>query len=159
MSEEKSVSLTLEQIENYRFRAHYENGVPDLISDEPAPLGSGQGQSPVQLLATAIGNCLTDSLLFALRKFKQNAEPLRTSVSAKVGRNDKGRLRVLEIEASIHLGVRATELQHVERILGQFESFCTVTQSVAQGLPVKLSVFDAEGTRLHFSDSRTTSAS
>lgn len=153
MSDEMQVTLTLQQIEDYRFNAHYDNGTPDLVTDEPAPLGSGQGPSPVQLLATAIGNCLTDSLLFALRKFKQNAEPLRTSVNAQVGRNENGKLRVLELDAHIHLGVAVGELQHTERILGQFESFCTVTQSVAQALPVKLSVFDNTGKLLHFTDS------
>lgn len=153
MSDDKQVTLTLQQVENYRFNAHYDDGAPDLVTDEPAPLGTGQGPSPVQLLATAIGNCLTDSLLFALRKFKQNAEPLRTTVNAQVGRNENGKLRVLELEAHIHLGVAVGDLQNTERILGQFENFCTVTQSVAQSLPVKLSVFDSTGKLLHFSDS------
>lgn len=153
MSEEKSVSVTLEQRQDYQFTAVYDNGVPALTTDEPAPLGQGQGPSPVQLLATAVGNCLTDSLLFALRKFKQQAEPLRTEVTAEVGRNEKGRLRVLQIEAKIHLGVALIKLEHAERILAQFESFCTVTQSVAQGLPVKLSVLDVTGALLHYSDS------
>ena len=153
MSDDKQINLTLEQMTDYRFSVHYDGGVPGITTDEPPPLGTGQGPSPVQLLATAVGNCLSDSLLFALRKFKQNAEPLRTTVSAQVGRNDKNRLRVLEISAQIHLGVAAGEVEHLERILGQFENFCTVTQSVAQGLPIKLSVFDSTGARVHYSDS------
>lgn len=152
-SDDKQITLTLQQQEGYRFSAHYDNGVPDLVTDEPAPLGTGQGPSPVQLLATAVGNCLTDSLLFALRKFKQRAEPLRTTVNAHVGRNEAGKLRVLEIDAHVHLGVAVAEIEHTERILGQFENFCTVTQSVALALPVKLSVFDNTGKLLHFSDS------
>lgn len=158
MSDDKHIELTLQQIENYHFKVGYGDGTPGIETDEPAPLGAGQGPSPVQLLATAVGNCLSDSLLFALRKFKQNAEPLRTTVSAHVGRNEENRLRVLEIAAEIHLGVAAIELQHLERILGQFEGFCTVTQSVAQGLPIILSVFDKTGARLHHSDSRESHA-
>ncbi|CBL43655.1 conserved hypothetical protein [gamma proteobacterium HdN1] len=153
MSEEKQISVTLEQQSDYRFLASYDDGAPALITDEPAPLGQGQGPSPVQLLTTAVGNCLTDSLLFALRKFKQEAEPLRTQVTAKVGRNEKGRMRVLEIEAHIRLGTALMHLSNAERVLGQFEGFCTVTQSVAQGLPIKLSVFDSTGALLHYSDS------
>ena len=153
MSESRSVRIKLTQQKGYAFLVDFGEGFEDLLTDEPAPLGTGQGPSPVQLLATAIGTCLTDSLLFALRKFKQNAEPLRTTVNAQVGRNENGKLRVLELEAHIHLGVAVGDLQNTERILGQFENFCTVTQSVAQSLPVKLSVFDSTGKLLHFSDS------
>ena len=69
--------------------------MPQLMSDEPSPLGEGKGPSPVQLLAAYIGNCLSDSLYFALAKFKQKPEPIHTTVSAQVGRNADGRMRVL----------------------------------------------------------------
>ena len=75
--------------------------VPDLLADEPAPLGTAQGPSPVQLLAAAVGNCLSDSLLFALRKYKQSPEPLSCEIEARVGRNDQGRMRVPAIDASL----------------------------------------------------------
>lgn len=153
MSGSKLVSVNLQQIDNYQFNVNFEGDVPALTTDEPAPLGQGLGPSPVQLLAAAVGNCLTDSLLFALRKYKQNAEPLHTEIRAHVGRNEKDRMRVLQIEAHLHLGVTLASLEHMERILGHFENFCTVTQSVAQGLPIKLSVFDSTGALLHYSDS------
>ena len=70
MSESRSVRIKLTQQKGYAFLVDFGEGFEDLLTDEPAPLGTGQGPSPVQLLATAIGNCLTDSLLFALRKFK-----------------------------------------------------------------------------------------
>lgn len=73
--------------------------VPSLLADEPPPLGSGQGASPVQLLCAAGGNCLADSLLFAFRKYRQMPEPLGASVSTKVGRNAANRLRVLSMTA------------------------------------------------------------
>lgn len=122
--------------------------LPALIADEPAPLGNGEGPSPVQLLCAAVGNCLADSLLFALRKYKQAAEPVRAVVSAEVGRNAENRLRVLSMTAHLHLGVVAAELEHMDRILGQFESFCTVTQSVGQGIAITTEVYDAHGERL-----------
>lgn len=153
MSESNIIELNLEQVQDYEFRVNFPNGVPALTTDEPIPLGTSRGPSPVQLLVTAVGNCLTDSLLFALRKFKQNAEPLRTEARATVGRNAQGRLRVQLIEARLHLGAPASELSHLDRILGQFENFCTVTQSVAQGLPVRVEVLDSTGTVLHRSDS------
>ena len=92
-----------------------------------------------------MGNCLSDSLLFALRKFKQAPEPLRCEVMAEVGRNPEGRLRILSIHATITLGVVANSLEHLERALTQFEEFCTVTQSVRQAVPVRVTVIDAAG--------------
>lgn len=139
------VTVELAQLADYRFENRFGADVPALHTDEPAPLGTGQGPSPVQLLCAAVGNCLSDSLLFALRKFKQQPEPLQTTVQAEVGRNAEGRLRILQMHATLRLGVPAARLQHLDRVLDQFEAFCTVTQSVGQGLPIAVKVVDAEG--------------
>lgn len=141
----ESVTVRLAQRQDYQFEVQFGPGVPMLVADEPAPLGQGQGPSPVQLLAAAVANCLSDSLLFALRKFKQKPEPLQCEVSAEVGRNAEGRLRVLGLQATLTLGVPAEALEHLERVLGTFESYCTVTQSIAQGIPVRVQVIDAQG--------------
>lgn len=79
-------------------------------------MGNGLGPSPVQMLAAAVGNCLADSFLFALRKFKQSPEPLRCEVQAEVGRNAEGRLRVLKIKARLTLGAPAAGLEHLDRM-------------------------------------------
>jgi uncharacterized OsmC-like protein len=141
----KSVVVELKQQSNYQFLIQFEETIPPLLGDEPAPLGQGKGPSPVQLLAAAVGNCLSDSLFFALQKFKQSPEPIHTLVQAEVGRNEEGRLRVLSITAKLHLGVEASKLQHLDRVLEQFESFCTVTQSVGQGIPIHTRVLDLKG--------------
>lgn len=145
---ESNVRITLRQQQDYRFQVDFGEGIAPLQADEPAPLGTGQGPSPVQLLAAAVGNCLSDSLLFALRKFKQAPEPLHCTVDAEVGRNEQKRLRVLKMTAALHLGVPASSLEHLNRVLDQFEAYCTVTQSVGQGIPIELQVFDSTGQRL-----------
>lgn len=145
---ETTVHVQLQQKQDYQFDIHFGDGIPLVMGDEPAPLGAGQGPSPVQLLAASVGNCLSDSLLFALRKFKQTPEPIRCDVQAEVGRNAEGRLRVLEIKAVLTLGVPAASLAHLDRVLGQFETYCTVTQSVSQGIAVHVEVLDALGVRL-----------
>jgi uncharacterized OsmC-like protein len=145
---ESSVRVQLYQKRDYLFDIHFGDAIPDMLGDEPAPLGTGLGPSPVQLLAASVGNCLSDSLLFALRKFKQAPEPIACDVQAEVGRNAEGRLRVLSIKAVLSLGVPATTLQHLDRALGQFEAYCTVTQSVGQGIAVTTEVVDALGVRL-----------
>ena len=145
---EKIIHVTLRQKQDYRFDIDFGAAMPVLTSDEPAPLGTGLGPSPTQLLAAAVGNCLSDSLLFALRKFKQAPEPLSCDVQAEIGRNAEGRVRVLHLKAVLTLGVPAASLEHLERVLSTFETYCTVTQSVGQGIPISLEVFDALGVRL-----------
>lgn len=142
---ETTITVELRQQADYRFDIHFNPAMPVVTSDEPAPLGTGLGPSPVQLLCAAVGNCLSDSLLFAFRKFKQTPEPIRCEVQAQVGRNAEGRMRVLKIDAKMHLGLAADQLEHADRVISQFEAFCTVTQSVGLGIPVHTRVLDARG--------------
>jgi uncharacterized OsmC-like protein len=144
----KSISVVLKHQKDYRFKVWFDDAMPVLISDEPEPLGSGTGPSPVQMLCGAVGNCLSDSLLFAFRKFKQAPDPLQCVVTAEVGRNSENRLRILSIKARLDLGVPGNSLNQVDHVLGQFEEFCTVTQSVGQGVPITVEVFDSLGSRL-----------
>ena len=143
-----TITVLLEQQQDYRFRISFGGDIPTLTADEPPPLGQGRGPSPVQLLAASIGNCLSDSMLFTLRKFKQQPDPIRCEVQAEVGRNPEGRLRVLEIQATLTLGVPAKGLEHLDRVLGSFESYCTVTQSVSSAIPVLVRVLDSDGVQL-----------
>ena len=145
---EKSIEIELVQRHDYRFDVQFGGDAQVLTTDEPAPLGTGLGPSPVQLLCAAVGNCLSDSLLFALRKFKQTPEPIRCQVRAEIGRNADMRMRVLQMRAGLTLGVPAAQLEHLDRVLESFEQYCTVTQSVGQGIPITVQVFDATGAQL-----------
>jgi len=140
--------VRLRQVHDYQFDIQFSPRLPLLRADEPAPLGQGSGPSPVQLLAASVGNCLSASLLFALRKFKQQPGPIGCEVEAEVGRNAEGQLRVLSLRARLALGVPAATLEHLDRVLASFENFCTVTQSVRQGIPVSVSVIDLDGVTL-----------
>ena len=145
---DSNLSVQLTQVADYQFDIDFGSGLPPLRADEPPPLGQAGGPSPVQLLAAAVGNCLSASLLFALRKFKQHPEPIGCQVSAEVGRNAEGRLRVLAMTAKLTLGVPAASLASLQRVLDTFESYCTVTQSVKAAIPVEVMVFDAQGAKL-----------
>jgi len=140
--------VTLRQRQDFQFEIDFGAGVPALLGDEKPPLGQGAGPTPVQLLAAAVGNCLSDSLLFALRKFKQAPEPIQCEVTAEVGRNAEGRLRVQGFDVQLRLGVAADTLQHLDRVLDQFESFCTVASSVSPAIPTRIAVHDATGRQL-----------
>ncbi|MDP3700243.1 MAG: OsmC family protein [Hylemonella sp.] len=140
--------VTLRQQRDYQFEIDFGAELPKLLGDEHPPLGQGAGPTPGQLLAAAVGNCLSDSLLFALRKFKQAPEPISCEVTAEIGRNADKRLRVLGFDVQLRLGVAADTLQHLDRVLEQFEAFCTVASSVSQAIPTRIAVFDATGRQL-----------
>ncbi len=143
---EQTFTITLEQRQDYEFLVRFDKEtVADLVTDEGAPLGKDAGPNPARLLAAAVANCLSASLLFALRKFKNRPEPITALATTRIGRNEQNRLRILGIDVQLRTGRKAAEMAHLERILAQFEEFCIVTQSVRDGLAVNVSVVDAEG--------------
>ena len=136
-------TLKLARREGYRFNVDFDlSGVPDLLLDEPAPLGAGSGPNAARLLAASVANCLSASLLFCLGKFKQDPQEVVTHVTGKLVRNEKGRLRVGGFEVEIKLGETVERLAHCTE---QFEDFCVVTDSVRHGIPVNVRVLDAAG--------------
>jgi organic hydroperoxide reductase OsmC/OhrA len=139
-------TIELVQQTDYRFEVRFDSpAVPALITDEAPPLGHDAGPNPSRLLLLAVANCLSASLLFALRKFKSEPGPLRTSATASLMRNEQNRMRVKHIHVDIHLGVASTELNQLDRALAQFEDFCIVTQSVRAAIPVDVRVLDKTG--------------
>ena len=142
------MSVTVTQVQDYQFLVDFGGAIASLQADEPAPLGAGEGPSPSELLLAAVANCLTASLLFALRKFKQDAGGIRATAEARIERNAERRLRVQDITVAIHLGSTADSIESLDRILTQFEDFCTVSQSVRQGIPIIVTVEDSAGVRI-----------
>ena len=143
-----SHGVTVTQQQDYQFLIAFDSIIPTLLADEPAPLGAGLGPSPGQLLLASVANCLTASLLFALRKFKQDAGGIRAIATDRIERNEERRLRVQEITVAITLGKPATDIDQLDRILAQFEAFCTVSQSVGRGIPIVVTVDDSTGVRV-----------
>jgi uncharacterized OsmC-like protein len=145
---QSTIAVRLTQRRDFQFDNQFSGHALPLLTDEPPPLGQAAGPSPEQLLAAAVGNCLSASLLFALRKFKQQPEPIACEVGVEIGRNADKRLRVLGMTVRLTLGVAAARLEHLERVLATFEDFCTVTASVKAAFPVAVEVFDAQGLKL-----------
>lgn len=148
MTEEQTPSVTLTQIRDYQFNIAFAPDLDPVRSDEMPPLGQGQGPTPTLLLLAAVGNCMSSSLYFALTKFKNDPGGMTTTARARIGRNRAGRLRVVHIDVQIRLGAEAGALQHLDRVLGQFEDFCTVGASVRAGIPTDVAVIDGSGRKL-----------
>jgi organic hydroperoxide reductase OsmC/OhrA len=155
-TERLTFGVELEQGDGYEFKVRFDMpAVAELVLDEPPPLGAGHGPNAARLIAAAVANCLSASLVFCLRgKFRQNPGPVRAMATGRLEKNERGRYRIADIDVVLSLSEKPGELQHQERCMAQFEDFCIVTESVRRGIPVSVSVVDAEGGIVHRSDLR-----
>ena len=152
MADTQQFSITVQEESNYVFRIAFDDTeIPDLLTDEPPPLGGNSGPNPSRMLLAAVANCLSASLLFALRKFNNTPGTLTSRATATLGRNADGRLRVDHIDVTLHLPGDPSDYQQLERVLAQFENFCVVTESVRAGVSVSVRVEDGQGASLHAS--------
>jgi uncharacterized OsmC-like protein len=141
MAEDTELAVSLQLLDGYRFRVDFdEPGMPSLVMDEPAPLGEGSGPDAARLLAAAIGNCLSASALFCLRKARVPVSEMKTEVRASLVRNQAGRLRVGRVAVDVKPTLAAADRERIGRCLELFEDFCVVTQSVRDGLAVSVQV-------------------
>jgi organic hydroperoxide reductase OsmC/OhrA len=133
--------VTLERTNEYQFTADFhQEGLPQLLMDEPPPLGEGGGPNAARVLAAAIGHCLSASALFCLGKARVNVLAMRTSVSGTMVRDDRGRLRIGGLTVRLHPQLAPEDRERIGRCLELFEDFCVVTQSVRQGIDVQVAV-------------------
>jgi uncharacterized OsmC-like protein len=146
MSENAKVTITRQS--GYQFLVDFGESLPQWVTDEPAPLGQGSGPAPDHLLLGAVANCLSASLLFALQKFKQDPGTLVATATPTVERNEQKRLRITGIVVQLTLGKPAADLEHLDRVLAQFEEFCTVSMSVRQGIAISVQVRDGTGAQI-----------
>lgn len=145
MDETLQFSFSLEQQEDFAFLVRFDKQLPPLLTDESPPVGKGAGPDPVRLLAAGVANCLSASLLFALRKYKNQPGTIVASVTTRLKRNEHGRLRVDNVSVLLQIESPAEMLGHLDQVLEQFEDFCTVTESVRSGFPVSVTVRDSSG--------------
>ncbi|MGD8311866.1 MAG: OsmC family protein [Gammaproteobacteria bacterium] len=150
MSDIHQFTLHLEQVEDFEFKVRFDwPDVPDLLLDEPAPLGSQAGPNAARLIAAGIANCLSASLLFCLQKSRRTPGGVSATVTGSVGRNDKGRLRLGGIDVDLKLAGIPEDRSPLENCFSVFEDYCVVTQAVRDGIPIHVRVLDEEGTVLH----------
>jgi uncharacterized OsmC-like protein len=131
----------LEQLEDYKFKIVFdEEKLPDLIVDEIEPIGDTAGPNPPRLLSAVIGHCLSSSLIYCLSKARVKINGIQTIVKANIKRNEDGYRRFKKIDVKINLNVAENEKGRIARCLELFENYCTVTQSVRQGIEVNVRV-------------------
>jgi len=140
-SDEYSFTIQLERTGNYEFKVRFDSpNFPDIIVDEPEPIGKGAGPDASRLLAAAVGNCLSASLMFCLSKARIPVADLKTSVETLIRRNEKGRWRIVGLKVKLTPTLREEDISKAKRCLELFEDFCIVTQSVRNGINVAADV-------------------
>lgn len=146
MSDSNTFAFDLEQHEDFEFRVKFDwPNVDQLILDEPEPLGRAAGPNAARLIGAAVANCLSSSLLFCMRKFRQSPGKLRAHVEGELARNERGRMRIARFDVTIKLADEVASIAHFDRCAQQFEDFCIVTESVRHGIPVDVRVVDGTG--------------
>ncbi|MGC8792398.1 MAG: OsmC family protein [Bryobacteraceae bacterium] len=135
-------TISIEQVKDYEFHVRFDKAeFAPLVMDEPPPLGRHAGPNAARVLAAAIGNCLSASLVFcAARRAGIKLENVRTQVKVQMVRNENKRLRVGTVEVTIDPGLGEEERARLRECIGLFEDFCTVTESVRAGMDVRVKV-------------------
>jgi len=111
-----------------------------LHMDEPPPVGRGEGPTAAMMLSSAVGHCLTSSLLFCLEKSRAKVERIEADLVTNLARNEKGRWRIAGIKVNIRVKSGDTDAEKLARCKGIFEDFCIVTESVRHGTKVDVEV-------------------
>ena len=138
---EKELVTKLQLIDNYKFNAEFDlDYMPNIILDETKPDGKGTGPNPTRLLSAAVGHCMSSSLIFCLKKARVKIIDIQTKVTTNLYRNDQKRLRIKSIDIEIQLEVNEEDKQRVPRCLKLFEDYCTVTQSIRNGIEVNVNM-------------------
>ena len=121
------------------------DGVEPLAIDEPPPLGQSQGPNPSRVLGAAVAGCLGASLLYCLRKAHVDVKDLSTTLEGTLERNEKGRLRIDRLKVTLAPTVAESDLARISRCTEVFEQFCLVTQSVREGIDVRVELEPVAG--------------
>jgi uncharacterized OsmC-like protein len=133
--------ISIDQVDGYEFRVKFDKEHHQPMSmDEPAPLGKDSAPNAARMLAAAIGNCLSASLLFASKKQGLNLMGLHTEVKVEIVKNENRRLRIGKVVVAIDPGLKPEEMEKARAAAAMFEDFCTVTASIRQGIPVEASI-------------------
>ena len=116
--------------------------------DEPEPLGHQRGPNAARILAAAVGNCLSASLFFCLRKSRIEPHGIRTRVTGTLARNEQGRQRISGLDVRIDIDGSDERSSRLKRCLGLYQDYCLITESVRAGIPVEVHVFGANGQQI-----------
>ncbi|SDY26554.1 Uncharacterized OsmC-related protein [Allochromatium warmingii] len=153
MSEEAGrFTIQLQQQEGFLINVAFDwKRAPDVLMDEPPPLGEQLGPNASRMLAAAAANCLSASLLYCVFKEEPPENCLRAEATCVMVRNERKRLRIGSLAIRLIVSPVVTQSPRFARCKDLFEDFCVVSASIRQGIPMQVTVEDEAGTILHSS--------
>ncbi len=136
-------TLLLEQVKNYEFVVRFD-GLPEtVLMDAPPGMGRHAGPCPTQMLAAAVGNCLTMTLVLFARRAGVELTHVGAGVKAQLVRGEDNLPRVGAIDVTLDPGFAAADQARAAQCLAAFENYCAVTESVRAGIEVRVAVEQA----------------
>ena len=141
-ADSRTATAHVQLVDGYRFTATFPDVVGEnpITIDEAPPLGSGAAPTPAGLLAAAVGGCLSASLTLCLNKAHLEPDAVNAHVTARIGRNESGKLRIESIDVELTPCFAGAEASRFDRCKAIYQDFCIVTESVRKGIPVNVQV-------------------
>lgn len=111
--------IQLEQVDGFEFRVRFDKEqFAPLRLDEPPPLGHDAAPNAARILAAAVGNCLSASLVFCLKKSNIEAHGITAEVEVEIVRTEARRLRIgkMSVRHGIDVSVHVESASHEDAL-------------------------------------------
>jgi uncharacterized OsmC-like protein len=137
-------TVTVEWVDDLTFKLKFDNPkLPELFIDETHESASPEvvGPDPSRLLVSAIMGCLNASFAFCLKKARVPLKAMKAKGILTIKRNEAGFLRVSQIDVELMPEIEIQSgIPRMERCIETFHNYCTITESVRQGIPVNIKI-------------------
>ena len=151
MTESENVfkaKISVEWLEDLTFKLDFLNPVlSELLIDETHDVESSEavGPDPSKLLLAAVMGCLNTSFAFCLKKAKIPLKGMKATGELTSLRNEEGFWRVSKIDIDVSPEIKIEKgIPRMEKCMEIFHDYCTITQSVRQGIPVNFTINKAK---------------
>lgn len=145
MTEEKEFTyeINMEKLEDYKFSVNFgKESIPSLLMDETEDIPGGEETGPTasMLIGAAAGNCLSASLFFCLSKKRVNLKNLKTKITLKRKRNDKGYWSISGIVVDLQPEIAEEDRDRFDQCVEIFRNYCIVSNSIETGIPLTVNI-------------------
>lgn len=133
----EKIHAHLRRRQGYEFDVAFDEWPEGSVTmDEPEPLGGGSAPNAAMFLSSAVGHCLSASLLFCMGKSRAELGDVATDVETSLVKNEEGRWRIDGIKVTLKVDADEVESEKLTRCEGLYEDFCIVTESIRKGIKV-----------------------
>ncbi len=136
--------ISVEWLEDLTFKLNFENPVlSEIFIDETHDVESAEavGPDPSKLLLAAVMGCLNTSFAYCLKKARIPLKSMKAIGELTSKRNEEGFWRVTKLDIEVIPEIEIEKgIPRMEKCMEIFHDYCTITQSVRQGIPVNVTI-------------------